>query len=178
MVKLSVLICTMPHRKQQFDLLVAELQRQIKGRKAEIIFNDNDGTVGSKRQQLLEYAKGEYIVYVDDDDTVSENYISSIFDNMGADCIGMKGIMTTNGANSKEWVISMYHDTWHEKDNIFYRHTNHLSPVKRNIAIKVGFNNKSFGEDYDYSMGLRGLLKSENMIPFPVYHYQYKTGKK
>lgn len=171
---LSILICTIPSRKPQFDALIKVLESQwVEG--VEILYNGNGGSVGSKRQTLLEQAKGEYVVWVDDDDNVSDNYISSILEatKTKPDCIGIRGIMTTNGKLQKSWYISMDYFEWHEKEGAYYRHTNHLSPVKREIALKVGFPDKTHGEDYDYSMGLRGKLFTEVKIPFGIYHYQY-----
>jgi glycosyltransferase involved in cell wall biosynthesis len=175
---LSVLICTIPTRKALFDDLINSLESQwVEG--VEILYNDQGGTVGSKRQTLLNQAKGDYVSFVDDDDSVSENYISSIIEatKTKPDCIGICGIMTTNGMLKKNWYISMDYHSWHEEKGCYYRHTNHLSPVKREIALQVGFPDKSHGEDYDYSMGLRNKLKTEVKIPFGIYHYQYLQRK-
>ena len=39
-------------------------------------------TIGEKRNWLLEQAKGEYVVFVDDDDLVTNNYVQSIMKRM------------------------------------------------------------------------------------------------
>lgn len=81
-MKLSILITTITERvDSHFPRLVTALMKQIGDRKdIEILgFLDNRRrTVGVKRQDLLEMAKGEYLVYFDDDDTPADDYIDSI----------------------------------------------------------------------------------------------------
>jgi len=178
---LSILIPSIPRHKELFDKLITELLRQCDGlgKKIEIVTNENNGTVGAKRQDLLKTAKGEYIVFIDADDEISENYIASIMTALKSkpDCVGIKGIMTTNGHLKKEWAISKDYQQWSEVNGVYLRHTNHLAPVKRSIALQVGFPNKTHGEDYDYSMGLRGLLHTEVKIEHGIYHYKYINHK-
>jgi hypothetical protein len=47
-----------------------------------------------------------------------------------------------------------------------------LNPIKRKIALSVGFLDISVGEDYDYSLRLKPLLKTEVYIKTPIYFYQ------
>lgn len=169
----------MPKRKQMFDALMAELEKQIGDSPVNILYHQLPGNIGERRQVLLESATGEYICYHDDDDWPAENYVSSILSALSEspDCVGMKGIMTTNGKDAQDWEISYKHQVWSQVGNTYYRHTNHLTPVKRSIALQVGFKPLQHGEDYQYSMGLVGRLKSEVMIPHAIYHYQYISKK-
>ena len=59
---------------------------------------------------------------------------------------------------------------------VYYRCPNHLNPMKKNIALKVGFGNKSHGEDTDFALKLNEmqLLKKEEMINHPIYFYKYQ----
>lgn len=179
---LTILICTIPQRKAMFDTLLAELLKQADGlgEHVEIIADGNNGSIGAKRQGLLEMAKGEYIVFIDDDDSVAPDYIRSILDALltKPDCIGFNGKMTTDGRNEQKWIISNRYKRWHEDRNTYYRCTNHITPVRRDIALSVGFKNKSHGEDYDYSMGLVGKCIVETFIDKYLYHYNYKTVNK
>lgn len=173
---LSILIATIPERKVMFDALCTELERQwVDG--VEILYNAEAGTIGQKRQVLLQQSKGEYVAFIDDDDSVSDNYIRDIMKatDRGPDCVGISGIMTTNGGNTKQWHISKDYTSWHEANGVYYRSTNHLSPVRRSIALSVGFPNIAHGEDYAYSMGLKGLLTTEVKIPHSIYHYKFIT---
>lgn len=182
-MKLSILICTLPQRFVMFEDLQFKLKWQINTKyngQVEII-NDSSTkyTTGEKRNHLLEEAKGDFIVFIDDDDEVSDDYVESIIqaidDNPNIDCIGMKGIITFDGANEKKWIISKDCGSWYEKDNMYFRTPNHISPVKRDIALKVKFPKIMIGEDYEYSMGILPYLKHEYLINKELYHYKYVT---
>ena len=98
-IKLSILIATIPQRFVMFEDLQFRLKWQINTKynnQVEII-NDcsMNCTTGEKRNHLLELAKGKFIVFIDDDDEVSDDYVESIIEaidsNPEIDCIGMKG---------------------------------------------------------------------------------------
>ena len=87
----------------------------------------------------------------------------------------MKGKITFDGANEKKWIISTSCGSWYEKDNMYFRTPNHISPVRRDIALKVKFPKIMIGEDYEYSMGILPHLKREFLIDKELYHYKYVT---
>ena len=80
---LSVLVCTVPPRKQHLNRLLSIFQNMINKdpslqEKVEIIvYNDNfENTVGDKRTRLTQEAKGLFSCFVDDDDVPMDNYLS------------------------------------------------------------------------------------------------------
>jgi hypothetical protein len=81
-MKLSILILTVPSRIDTFyPRLIKCLLSQIKNREnIELLalLDNKKRTVGEKRQSLINISKGEYIVFIDDDDRISEDYIDSI----------------------------------------------------------------------------------------------------
>jgi hypothetical protein len=56
---------------------------------------------------------------------------------------------------------------------VYLRRANHLTPVKRELALKAMFPNISNGEDREYSKKLNPFLKSEVTIEEKIYHYEY-----
>lgn len=176
MTKLSVLIATMPSRKKQFDSLYKSIWGQdCKG--VEIIFDDSmEYNIGVKRNKLLNWATGDYVVFADDDDHVSKDYISKIIKatEQNSDCIGISGIITTNGTKKRQWHISKEYGSWYTKNKIYYRTPNHISPVKREIALQAMFPETRFGEDAEYSKRILPLLKSETIVKGNIYHYDYR----
>ena len=175
MVKLSILIATMPSHAAHLDNLVSILRPQIT-KEVEIITDSSmNYNIGTKRNKLLSRASGEYIVFIDADDRVSPKYVELILNAMGADCIGISGYITTNGGNMKQWHISKDYGYWYEKDNVFYRTPNHISPVRRELALQAGFPEVTRGEDAEYSRRLFPLLQSENKIGGNIYHYDYHS---
>jgi GT2 family glycosyltransferase len=191
MIKLSILIPTTYGRKEMLRELMRHVEHQIKSLSVEDsveILIDEDGgeaSVGSKRQRLLELAKGEMVVHIDSDDWVSDDYIESILLAIESkpDVIGFEGYMTHDGERRENFKISKDLLYITIKDgygkNEYLRFNNHLSPIKRDIALKIGFKDMKFAEDYDYALRLKesGLIKTEVYIPKDLYHYRYCSKK-
>lgn len=182
---LSILICTLPDRKEQFEKLLSDLAKQYNGTDIQIAYNfDVNISTGAKRNELLKIATGKYIVFIDDDDEVSPMYLEEILKGAetDCDCMGMLGYMTTNGVDEIGWELSkdFQNDTVIRNGKKFYiRKTNHIAPVKRELALQIMFPDISNGEDKDYSDRLNHLLKTEYKIETPdMYHYKYITRKK
>lgn len=178
-ITLSILIATMPTRAAKLASLMAILNTQIT-HEVEIITDASmNYNIGTKRNKLLSLASGEYIVFADDDDFLSNNYVSLILDacKLGCDCIGISGTITTNGHNKRQWHISKKYGSWYEFGMVYYRTPNHISPVKRELALKAGFPEITFGEDAEYSRRLLPFLKTETIITQPLYHYDYYENK-
>jgi len=200
--KLSILIPTFPTRKEMRGPLIESLTAQAgtdnpvttlekgmlcyryKSARVEILVcEDENHSIGFKRQLMLEMSKGEYVVFVDDDDHVSDQYISLILAALekNPDVVGMIGTMTTNGERPATWEISRQWNRWMtttKKGLTHYlRSPNHLVPIRRSIAIQVGYEPIRFAEDARYSEKLvkMGLCKTEVKIPVPIYHYDYRT---
>ena len=74
-------------------MLFPFIAAQVDGKDAEIIYDIDEGqvSIGVKRQRMLHKANGEYIVFIDDDDLVAENYVDLILGALktGPDCVGI-----------------------------------------------------------------------------------------
>jgi len=183
----SILICTLKERKKQFMILTDKLMAQIEfyklEKKVEVLYlsdslyDVNKMSIGTKRNQLVESANGVYVSFVDDDDAVANDYIIAIYNKLKnkPDCVGMKGIITTNGTQAKEFIHSIKYTDYYEQNNIYYRCPNHLNPIKKEIVKQVMFTDKSHGEDTDFAKKLckMKLLKTEEFISYPIYFYRY-----
>jgi glycosyltransferase involved in cell wall biosynthesis len=180
-MKLSILICTIPSRHEMFYKLLNQVKllcsKHSDGILEILIQADTHLNIGQKRNKLLEEAKGDFVVFIDDDDEIHDDYVDCMLNAIeicpDADCIGYKGYITFNGSTRKNWVISKECLTWHEKDQVYYRTPNHISPVRREIALSVKFPEITFGEDYEYSMGILPMLKKETFVDKELYHYKF-----
>lgn len=174
-VILSILIATMPSRSGHLFRLAGQLTPQLVDQVEVIIDCSMEYNIGTKRNKLLETARGEYIIFADDDDSVSADYVEKIVKaTIGKpDCIGISGVISTNGCNTQQWHISKEYGNWYEADNIYYRTPNHISPVRRELALQAAFPEIDNGEDAEYSRRLFPLLKKENIVEGNIYHYNF-----
>jgi glycosyltransferase involved in cell wall biosynthesis len=179
--KLSILICTLEKRDEMFKLLYAKLAYQYSGEDVEIISSIDNGemSVGEKRNNLLEQAKGEWVAFADDDDRVSSDYIKELLSGIetGADVITFQVSVSLNGATPKLCYYSKNFDADYNEPNAYFRLPNHLMCVKRELALQVPFKEVNFGEDADYAKRLQPLLKTEHSIDKVLYHYDFYSEK-
>lgn len=173
------------------DALLEELHNQIGDNDDfEILVDVDNGrddehprSTGMKRQNLLNNATAKYIIFIDDDDWIFPCYIEELLKayESNADCFAINGIITTNGGNQFKWKLSKDFDNLdivERGEKILLRTTNHITAVKRKLALIAGFPNKSNAEDKDYSTWLNPHLKTEHVIEPPMYHYRYSTYNK
>ena len=115
---ISILICTIEGREKPLSELLNILDNQ-KNEKVEILLNkDNrEKTVGKKRNELINQAKGKYICFIDDDDIVSDDYISKILysiNNSNPDVIGLELDYIVNGVKKGRAYHSLKYKSWYE----------------------------------------------------------------
>lgn len=139
-------------------------------------------SIGFKRNVLKDMARGKYLGYIDSDDRIGPNYFKHAFAGIAldVDACGLTGIITEDGKNPKKFVHSIKYDSWYEKDNVYFRNTNHLNVIRTSIAMQMTFPEINKGEDHSYSKQLlaSGLIKTEYWDENEVlYHYDYISKK-
>ena len=182
-MKLSILVCSIVTRKPFLERLMLCLEPQLID-DVELLVACDDGeiSIGAKRNYLIEQSTGDYVCFVDDDDTLGSTYVSDIIAAMDQkpDCIGFLVRRLVNGKpDPKDAIHSLRFAAWGEtkQDGKTYycRTPNHLNPIRREIAVKVPFKAIDFAEDRDYSQRITPLLKSEVYIDKPLYIYDYRS---
>lgn len=182
--RLSILLATVESRRDLFALLHAELLRQSEGRSVELVIacDNKEISIGKKRQNLLEAAKGGYVCFIDDDDWISPAYVDDILAALtkNPDCIGFEIQCTHNGQNPQRAIASMRYKQWvDDRDGYrFCRSTYHKTPVRRELALQAGFPDLRYGEDKIYSERIIGLVKSEVFIKSTLYFYRFSSREK
>lgn len=184
MTQLSILICSLPepYSIDKLRRLEDVLHPQVIDRPIQIIVDDSPRGVptGSKRNNLIARAEGEYIVFVDCDDMVASSYIKDIMWGLqnSPDCVTLRGWMTTNGANRRDWTIKLG-SGYYEKDGHYYRWPNHLSVMRKSLVQHIKFPDIWIQEDYIWSKAINDqrVLKTEYHIDKPIYHYDYWDNK-
>jgi glycosyltransferase involved in cell wall biosynthesis len=157
---------------------VTELQKQITNvgqDQVELLYlgDNKKRTVGQKRNNLLQIAAGDYVCFVDDDDMVAPDYVAKILPHLDGttDVICFQSHLTWNGAKMNPTYFSKAFPRNADYNDRYERLPNHLMPVRRALALQVGYHDITVHEDNDYSDRLKPLLKSEKIIPEILYHY-------
>lgn len=186
-MRLTIAIPTIVGREEQFERLKAHLEKQKKqyelqdgygwvvNGESEIIFekDNKELSIGAKRQNLLIRANGEYIVIIDDDDWIPDNYLATIMPLLtGVDCIGYLEECNIGGQKRRS-IFSLAFTQW--ADNAAgYDHVRtpfYKSPMKTAIARQVGFQDIRYGEDVAFAREVYPLLKTETFINEVMYYY-------
>lgn len=196
---LSICIPTVEGREKEFQALREHLMAiGLFDDGFEIISckDNKERPIGAKRQHLLDIAKGEYIVQIDDDDWVPDYFISEILKALESkpDCIGyLEEIRPKEwNSDSRTWIEAVHSnrfDKW-ESGNFWrescimndcisrrynYKRTIfHKDVIKTEIARQIGFNpTLRYAEDHDFSIKLKqsGLLKKEVFLDEIMYYY-------
>lgn len=187
--RLSILICTLPERKHFLERVMHRLKPQLTNEIEVLISDENkDVPIGKKRNDLMNKAIGEYICFIDDDDWVSEKYIEKILKatDYKPDVIGFNSIITIDQQTPRRVEITLNHDNWDHKMGkingedhpvVYYRCPNHLSPVKRKIALNINFPEISNQEDKFYSLSLQNFCREEIYINEYMYYYDCRDDK-
>jgi len=180
---LSVLIPTLESRRVLCERLCSELDRQIDLAKAgsivEVLTLRDAGlaTVGAKRNQLVARARGRFVVFVDDDDSVSGDYIdqlvSCLQSHPGVDCVSLAGEIHFRGAHPRRMVHSIKFTDWHHSRGQYRRPPCHITPIRREIACRYEFAEVNYAEDMDWSLRISRdqALKQEIILDRTLYFY-------
>lgn len=187
---LSILIPTTPERVEMFSRLHMELFRQITyvhtvhptlGR-VEIIADDSkrflDGglSIGAKRESLLRRATGDYLCYLDSDESISPNYVETLVRLCGQnkDLCTFRAVVKTD----HYWTVvdmSFYNPENEDAtpDRIVKRTAWHVCPVRSRIAKRFHFPDTNYGEDYEWMREVLKACHSEAKTDAIIFQYNH-----
>ena len=169
-------------RAECYRTLVIELNKQIDnggfGDKIEILTESDNGenSVGKKRNNVIDRAMGEYVCFIDDDDAVTDIYISATMKALESkpDVVELVGYLPKYNL---PFIHNLNCGGHFKKDGIQFRTPNHLNTIKTEIARNIRYPEISHGEDQDYSHRLwdSGLITTEALIGERMYIYQFNS---
>jgi glycosyltransferase involved in cell wall biosynthesis len=183
MIKLSILVPTVPSRIELFYVkLMKELLRQIEPYKNDIeliaFFDNKKRSIGKKRQEMINLSQGEYIVFIDDDDRISENYISEImiklYENPDADCVVFDSICRLDGGIEKLCKYGIEFEYGYINDGLEWRgKPAHTMVYASNIVKRHEYTDMGCGEDFNWVK--RAYLDIKNQIRIDKILYYYDS---
>lgn len=185
-IKLSILVPTIPSRINNFYLrLMNNLLNQIKSyNDIELIsfFDNKKRSIGSKRDEMLKLAQGEYLVFIDDDDRISEDYIReimfSLYNNPETDCVVFDNLTSINGGEGILCKYGIEFNHGYINDGKEWRgKPAHTMVYRSEIAKKHNFNDMKSSEDYDWVSRAWLDIKKQTRINKILYYYDanYET---
>lgn len=160
--------------------LISNLESQIEDREIEILlFYDNaKRTIGGKRNSLLTIARGEFISFIDDDDLISNDYVSLVYEkltsNSNTDLVTFNMVRRVVGndpvicKHDPRITPPGYMDSGH-----WYGIPSHMMVWKNSIASSELFPNKNFGEDFDWMVKVTNKVKDFVNIDKVLYAYEF-----
>lgn len=181
-MKLSVLIPTLPSRVDRFfPSIINSVCSQVKNtRRKDIeilgLLDNWVKTVGEKRNMLLDLASGDFIVFIDDDDRVSNDYIKSIIkvidNNPDADCIVFDSICTVNKGHEIlcRYGIELKH-FYDKKNGRWEGKPAHTMVYNAKIAKKYKFPAINYHEDTIWVKLACADIKKQVRIDKVLYYY-------
>lgn len=174
---LSILVASLSNRKSKLERLLAHLEPNPS---VEVIVEIDNGelSIGSKRQILLEKSKGEYIVYLDDDDIVAENFVEKILENtkFNPDAIGywIEHYIDGNKRFIKKMTLGVKSPFVYKGDIL--SPLTHRSVVKRKILEGFVFPDIDLGEDRPYWAHVRKNINWGKVILLDdILYYQFEV---
>jgi len=197
----SILISGIPERYHTVHgLLLSLLETQGVSRMSEVellyLMDNKRRSVGAKRNDLLDTARGEYVSFIDDDDEVAPNYVDMLYKAIArtrrgspvADviCFPQRAIIGNTGV-IHECTYSLKH--WAEIDPGKRRTLQttdrpnvlkwtgppaHTMVWRRMVALNGRFPDKQFGEDVEWVDAVCGKAEHEvQIVGEPLYIYKF-----
>lgn len=179
----SVLIPTIPGRETGLARLINSIREKVTRICPEmkyeicIAFDNKEKSVGAKREQLQQDAKGKYSSFIDDDDDITDAYIEDLWATIrgGFPTMRLRGqihpyTFTHSLANTLQSPMA--------RDGVFLRPPNHLNPMLSDVAKLVHFKDAVRGEDLEWTIHLArcGFLTHEYTSDPARIHYIYNVG--
>lgn len=182
-ILLTIGILTVPERENLLRRLLQRLSESMLisfNHRVEIIVNSDNKikTVGQKRNEILDSAKGKYVCFIDDDDMVTYDYLSKILYALNTekyDAVSFSGQYYHSGNSIMQFNHANINGGHFKKDGVQFRPLNHLNPVLTEYARQIRFPEKNYAEDSDYCDRLYAskLIKNEYGINSVIYLYLF-----
>lgn len=147
-----------------------------------VVHKDNGG-LASARNTGLEYAKGEYICFIDSDDSVEKNYLSSLIENLekydsDISVCGFKFVNNGNITTSINTQDRCYNNVFNNEDFLLLFETGLLNSAcnklyKRKIIANntLLFRDLTIVEDLDFNIRYFQLINKLSLTRTTPYNY-------
>jgi len=186
-IKLSILICTIPERTNLLSGLLTDLNYQIQSLPVEYIYlGDNKRrSIGSKRNDLLSLAQGEWIRFVDDDDSIYDDDIKTVLrlieEHPDKKVICFSGTQNEDKKPTLDFRFDrkygINHRTHHNGKQVRGMIPNHLCVWKKDVALLEKFPDVNLSEDHRWAKAMLQHYTEQDQIITEDYLYHYEFNR-
>jgi len=184
-ILLSILTASIPERSGQRAILSERIAEQIGDLPVEhLSFIDNrKRSIGAKRDALLRIARGTFIAYVDDDDTVSPDYVESLVEaikttaspNDQVDVITFAQFARVDEACAKIVFGLRQENQPFVPDTAVLRAAWHVCAWRRSVAILSHFPESNYGEDWAFAEPLNRIARASIHLDKVLHYYRFNS---
>jgi hypothetical protein len=184
-ILLSILTASIPERADKLEMLTAKITAQIGDLPVEhLVFLDNrKRTIGAKRDALLRIARGTFIAYVDDDDTVSTDYVASLVEAIKTtaspthqvDVITFAQFARVDEACAKIVFGLRKQNQPFVPDTEVQRAAWHVCAWRRSVAILSHFPESNYGEDWAFAEPLNRIARASIHLDKVLHYYRFNS---
>ena len=140
-----------------------------------MLSDNRQRSIGAKRQALVDMARGQYIAFVDDDDDISDNYVSELLAAAasGADVITFHQHAVYNGLQSTVHFRLGQGDGAFIPGGITKRDAWHVCAWRRDTVAGCQFLESNYGEDRAWALQARKRVKTSIHIDKVLHTYRH-----
>ena len=181
-ILLSILTASIPERADKLEMLTEKIAEQIGDLPVEhLVFLDNRRrTIGAKRDALLRIARGTFVAYVDDDDTVSPDYVASLVEAIKNAMVPVDVITFAQFARVDEASAKIVFGLRQENqpfvpDTEVLRAAWHVCAWRRSVAILSHFPESNYGEDWAFAEPLNRIARASIHLDKVLHYYRFNS---
>ena len=177
-MKLTVGVCTINGREDLCTRIVTKLYEQAMGKDVQILWvgDNRKWSLSLKRRKVYQMSEGsEYLVMVDDDDDIADNYIDKLLEaidlNIGVDLINFTMIYE-NGEERKPVFFSSKFENLNFETH-FERRSHTLMCWRMAVLSDDLYEDTLYNEDSKFAEKAYSRVKSEVCLREILYFYKY-----
>lgn len=183
MIKLSILIPSIPERLQQLTALLAKYESYLTkyslSDSVELlcIVDNKKRSIGKKRSDLIAMAQGEFVAMSDDDDEFTEIYFQEIGEklSLNVDVITYWQYARINQEHTfVEFGLKLLVQDFNHK-GVTKRPAWHCCTWKRDVVKDIQFADISWGEDHKFQEEANLKAQTEWHIPEICHIYNHDS---
>lgn len=174
-ILLTICIPSLPERITFLSQLYDQIVPQTTGKPVEILAITDNRTmsIGQKRQRLNEMAKGKYVVHVDDDDTIAEDFVDELLHRIRMDRFDVINFICMVHIPNEPPKPCYYSKDFQYANLPKYnlRKPNSRCCFRKSTALMQSYNDFPYGEDDDWGERIAPYIQRESIIDKVLYEY-------